>query len=63
MEVAVAAIAVITICCGRSVCQTDSAFSSRSKLQSGRELDEMRDYLEYMMLEEQISKTGHRYRR
>ena len=59
MEVAVAAIAVITICCGHSVCCTDR----RSKVRQDRDLDEMRDYLEYMMLEEQTPKMGYRYRR
>lgn len=59
MEVAVAAIAVITICCGRSVCFTQGS----SKARQGQDLDEMRDYLEYMLLEEQMPKTGPRHRR
>lgn len=53
MEVAVAAIALITLFCGKAVCLENS--SSRPSMQKSRDLDEMREYMEYMLLEEQLS--------
>jgi hypothetical protein len=55
MEVAVAAIALITIFCGKAVCQESP--TPRLSPQKSRNLDEMREYMEYVILEEQLSQA------
>ena len=64
MEVAVAAIALITIFCGKSICLEESSSKLKLNAQKSKHLDEMREYMEYMMLEEQLTQAGaHKYRR
>ncbi len=58
MEVAVAAIALITIFCGKSICLEDSSSKLKLNAQKSKHLDEMREYMEYMVLEEQLSQAG-----
>ncbi len=56
MEVAVAAIALITFFCGRSVCCDPSP---KLKLKPGHSKDMdlmMSDYMEYMAMEDQLQK-------
>ncbi len=60
MEVAVAAIALITFFCGRSVCCEPSP---KLKLKAGqsKEMDlMMNEYMEYMALEDQLQKDQYR---
>lgn len=58
MEVAVAAIALITIFCGKSICLEDSSSKLKLNAQKSKHLDDMREYMEYMVLEEQLSQAG-----
>ncbi|NJN31962.1 MAG: hypothetical protein HC824_17210 [Synechococcales cyanobacterium RM1_1_8] len=57
MEVAVAAIALITFFCGRSVCCEPSP---KLKLKSSRDfnltIDDYQDYMAYVAMEDQLQK-------
>ncbi len=59
MEIAVAAIALITLFCGRSVCLADPQPKLKLTAKKAKHLDEMREYMEYLVLEEQLKKAQH----